>query len=207
LIDIGDVVVWDPRPTIVRQLLQRASVDPLRFRRSYYGVARRMAAGTIGLREAYVTLRRQFRWSVSYAEFREVVGPRSLDAIPGALRALGTLHRRGTVRIVYASNIEPVTWEGLCRKFRLDGYADGAALSFRLRSLKPSARFFRGALRVARASPSEILYLDDLPENIRAAQALGIPSRRVRSAHDTLEVLRKLSSRPARRDRPAGQSM
>ena len=199
LIDIGNVVIWDPRPLIVREILRTERVDPDRLRRSYYRVALRMAAGSLRLPGAYRELRARFHWSMSYRAFRELVGRRALRPIPGVLPALRALHRKGTVRIVYASNVEPATWAGLRRKFRLDDCADGAALSFRLRSLKPSRRFFRGAIRIARVAPATMVYLDDLPENIRAARALGIRARRVRSPEDTLAVLRTL-----RAGRPRG---
>jgi len=194
LIDLGNVVIQDPRPLIVPEILRRHRVDPVRIWKAYYRVALRMAAGSLGLREAYRELRTRFRWSMTYREFRELVGRWSLRAVPGVVSALRALHRKGTVRIVYASNVEPATWDGLRRKYRLDECADGAALSFRLRSLKPARRFFRAAIRIARVPPAAIFYLDDLPENIRAARALGIRGRRVRSPEDTLEVLGKLSA-------------
>jgi len=192
LIDIGNVVVWDPRPRIVREFLRRKPVDPVRLPSAYYRIALRMAYGSLRLRDAYREIRHQLPRSLSYSDFRDLVGRRSLHPVPGVLPALRALHHQGAVRIVYASNVEPVTWSGLRRKFHLDECADGAALSFRLRSLKPARRFFTAAIRITRVPPSEIFYLDDLPENIRAARALGISARRVRSPADTLAILRKL---------------
>ncbi|HYB79892.1 MAG TPA: HAD family hydrolase [Thermoplasmata archaeon] len=207
LIDIGNVVIRDPRPLITRELVRRARADPTRMRASYYRTALRMASGSLGLREAYRALRTRFRWSIPYAEFREIVGWRTLHAIPGVLPTLRILHRKGAVRIVYASNVEPVTWNGLRRKYRVDECADAAALSFRLRALKPARRFFLGAIRIARVAPAEIFYLDDLPENIRAARRLGIPAQRVRSPGDTLAALRRLRTGNSRKGGRRAQSM
>jgi len=207
LIDLGNVVVWDPRPSIVREILRRERLDAAHVREAYYRVALHMASGSFGLPEGYRTLRRRFHWSISYPALREIVGSRALRVVPGVLPALRELRRKRTVRVVYASNVERVTWRGLCRKYHLDEYADGAALSFRLRALKPSRRFFREALRIARAPPSEVLYLDDLPENVRAARALGIRARRVRSREDTLAVLWTLNKRRSRTGKAVVQSM
>ena len=192
LIDIGDVVIHDPRPKVVRAILRRDRLNPRKLREAYYRVVRRLDTGSIGLGDAYSALRRTFRWSISFHEFRQLVGWDSLEAIPQVLPALRALHRKGTVRVLYASDIERVTWELLCRKFHLNDCADGAVLSFRVRSMKPGRRFFRAALRMARATPSEVVFLDDRAENVRGARALGIRARRVRSSQDTLEVLRAL---------------
>ena len=193
LLDIGDVVIRDPRPRIVRELVRREHLDPARVHRAYYRTAHRLALGSIGLREAYSSLRGSLRWSLRYDEFRALVSSRALVEVPGVLPALRELRRKQTVRIVFASNIERVTWEGLCRKFRLDTFADAAALSYRLRTMKPGKRYYRAALRIARARPREVLFLDNLAENTRGARSLGIPSRTVRSARETIRVLRELS--------------
>ena len=200
LLDLGDVVIRDPRPRIVEEVVRRERLDPVRVHDSYYRVALRLAFGSTGLREAYSTLRRSLRWSMPYDEFRELLSSRALVAMPGVLPALRALHRQHAVRVVFASNIERVTWEGLCRKFGLNRYADAAALSYRLGTLKPGPRFYRAALRLARVPPDEALFLDNLPENVRAARALGIPSRTVRSPSDTIGILRELAgTAPTRR--------
>jgi len=193
LIDIGDVVIWDPRPRIVREIVRREHLDPDLVHPVYYRTAHRLALGAIGLREAYAHLRASLRWTLSYPKFHELVASQSLVAVPGILPSLRDLRRRRTVRIVFASNTERITWEGLRRKFHLDEYADAAALSYRLRTMKPGRRFYRAALRIARAPANETLFLDNLAANVRGARALGIPSRTVRSPRDTLRVLRALA--------------
>jgi HAD superfamily hydrolase (TIGR01509 family) len=193
LLDIGDVVIRDPRPRIVREIVRREHLDPVRVRDAYYRVARRLALGSIGLPEAYSILRRSLRWEMPYDEFRALVSSRALIAVPGVLPVLRSLHRARTVRVVFASNVERATWEGLCRKFRLHEYADAQALSYRLRTMKPGHRFYRAALRIAHASPDEALFLDDLTENVRGARRVGIPSRTVRSPSDAVGVLQRLT--------------
>ena len=200
LLDLGDVVIRDPRPRIVREIVRREHLDPHCVHRAYYRTAYRLALGSIGLREAYRSLRRSLRWSISYPEFQDLVSARALVVVPGVLPALRRLRQRRAVRVVFASNTERVTWEGLRRKFRLDEYADAAALSYRFRTMKPGRRFYRAALKVAGVLPHETLFLDNLSVNVRGARAVGIPSRTVRSPRDTLGVLRELARtrRPTR---------
>jgi HAD superfamily hydrolase (TIGR01509 family) len=201
LLDIGNVVVWDTRPRVVRAICRQEQVAPAELRATYYRLCRRAGAGKLDLREIYAILRGKFHLSLGFRSFRELVTSRSLVAIPGVLPRLRTLHRQGSVRVVFASNIERYVWQGLCQKFDLRSAADEYALSFRLGVLKPRAEFFRRALRLARAAPSETLYLDDLPENIAAARRIGIPSRRVRSPSEVVSILGQLGTgRPERRE-------
>lgn len=72
------------------------------------------------MHEAYAALRARFRRSISYPEFREIVGWQALRAVSGVIPALRSLHRKGTVRTVFSSNVERATWDGLCRKYRLN---------------------------------------------------------------------------------------
>jgi HAD superfamily hydrolase (TIGR01509 family) len=201
LLDIGNVVVWDPRPPVVRAICREEHVAPAEFREAYYRLCSRAGAGKLALRETYAILRRKFHLSLGFAAFRELVTSRSLVAVPGVLPRLRAVRRQGSVRVVFASNIERYVWRGLCRKFDLRSAADEHALSFRLGVLKPRPEFFRRALRLARAAPPETLYLDDLPENIAAARRIGIPSRRVRSPSEVVRILRQLGT-----GRPEGRA-
>ncbi len=50
---------------------------------------------------------------------------------------------------------------------------DSLVLSYEIRICKPDARFFEHCQRLARAEPSECLFIDDMPANIAGAQAFG----------------------------------
>lgn len=191
-IDLGGVVLRDPRPIVARQL--RTNGVPLpRLRAVYYRLSRRLDTGQIDLRTMHARLRRALPLAVGYREFRDLVCDRSLFVHPSVLRALERLRHARRVRVVFASNVSRAVWRGIDRKFALRRYADASVLSFRVGALKPSPTFFRAALRESRRAPSEVEYLDDARENVIAARRMGIRSYRVTRPQETVRRLRTLS--------------
>lgn len=193
-IDLGGVVVRDPRPIVVRRLGAGGRIDRNRLRTAYYRLSRALDVDRIDLGTMYERLRRAFGLSQSYREFRDLVCDTSLATIPPVLGALRRLRASEEVRIVLTSNVSREVWNGLERRFRLRGTAHEVVLSFRVRTLKPSARFFREALRRSATGRGRVLFLDDSTLNVRAARRFGVRAHRVTGAGDTVRRLERLSS-------------
>ncbi|HYA57304.1 MAG TPA: HAD-IA family hydrolase [Thermoplasmata archaeon] len=204
LIDLGGVVVRDPRPIVLRMLGPSLRDDPSRLKESYYQLSLDLDSGSIDMREMYGRLQRRFRLDVPYPRFRAWLTDRSLTLYPGVVRAVQRLKSRGAVRIVFASNVSMPVWRALKRKFRLDRLADEAALSCQLGVLKPDPRFYRAALRLARTERQAVLYVDDVRSNVLAARRLGIRSVWVRGPRSTLRALRQLAAEPRSSRTPSG---
>ena len=73
------------------------------------------------------------------------------------------------------------------------------AFSYSLRSVKPEPECYRAVLAMLGAGPADVVFLDDRPENVAAAQALGIRSvqftdpgqaRAALAAHGIIATLR-----------------
>lgn len=193
-IDLGGVVIRDPRPIVVRRLCAGRRTDRRRVRTEYYRLSRELDTDAIDLRTMYERLRHVCDVSLSYPAFRELVGDRSLAAIPTVLAALRKLRASEGVRIVITSNVSRPVWRGLERRYRMHEAAHETALSFRLGALKPDPRFFREALRRTGIRRDRVLFLDDSLPNILAARRLGVHAHRIRGARDTLRWLLQLQA-------------
>jgi putative hydrolase of the HAD superfamily len=79
-------------------------------------------------------------------------------------------------RLVLVSNCDVVRFEFIRKKFPEIGIFDGCVLSYELGVMKPDARIYREALRLAQAEPSACVFIDDMAENVDGAAALGIKS-------------------------------
>ena len=191
-IDLGGVVLKDPRPIVARRLVTKG-VTLARLRTEYYRLSRRLDTDAIDLRTLHARLRKVLDLPVGYPEFRALVCDRSLAVHAPVLRALRLLRRSGRVRVVFASNVSRPVWQAIERKFALGQYADASVLSFRARLLKPDPKFFREALRVSHATPGEVRYLDDARENVEAARRMGVRSFRVATPSETVRRLREIS--------------
>ena len=179
---------------MVQRLRARARAHRGRLPATYYRLSRELDVGAISVRTLYDRLRRAFGISQNYREFRELVCDTSLATIPSVLGALKKLRASNDVRIVFTSNVSRQVWHGLEGRFRLRETAHEVVLSFRVRTLKPNARFFREALRRSATGRDRVLFLDDSSLNVRAARRFGVRAHRVTGPKDTVRWLRWLSS-------------
>ncbi|MEY2466739.1 MAG: hypothetical protein QOD03_1260 [Verrucomicrobiota bacterium] len=69
---------------------------------------------------------------------------------------------------------------------------DGYILSFEHGSMKPDAKLYEVVERETKRSGSEILYIDDRPENIEAGAARGWQAVLHESPEQTISILKKL---------------
>lgn len=98
-----------------------------------------------------------------------VVDPRRLDLVD-------ELRTRG-VRVALATNQHRFRGRHMREVLRLNDHFDAAYYSFELGTAKPDAAFFLRALEDLGEAPEAVLFVDDLPGNVRAARALGIDAR------------------------------
>lgn len=112
--------------------------------------------------------------------------PRSLDEVAGGwldivvdprrLELVDALRGRG-VRVALATNQHRFRGLHMRDVLRLDDRFDAAYYSFELRVAKPDAAFFTRILDDLGEHPGSVLFVDDLPGNVRAARTLGIDAR------------------------------
>jgi putative hydrolase of the HAD superfamily len=67
---------------------------------------------------------------------------------------------------------------------------DRLILSFEIGHIKPSAEFYHACAHAAGAAPAECLFIDDLPENVDGARAVGMPGVVFRDVPSLLDALR-----------------
>jgi putative hydrolase of the HAD superfamily len=67
---------------------------------------------------------------------------------------------------------------------------DRLILSYEIGHIKPSAEFYLACADAAGAAPAECLFIDDLPENVEGARAVGMPGIVFRDVPSLLDALR-----------------
>ena len=72
------------------------------------------------------------------------------------------------------SNTNPVHFEYCLQTFRVLQYIPSHFLSYQLKAFKPEPEIFARVIRQISLPPREILYIDDLTENVEAARAAGL---------------------------------
>ena len=101
--------------------------------------------------------------------FEEDVG---MEPFPDTVRVLQWLQRAGLRLGVVSDN-----WPSLDRRFRtmgLRGYFDAFVISALVGSSKPCERIYRAAVEEIGIPPEGLVFVDDRPVNVEAAEKLGM---------------------------------
>jgi putative hydrolase of the HAD superfamily len=72
------------------------------------------------------------------------------------------------------SNTNPLHFEACTENLKVLQFIPSHFLSYRLRSLKPESGIFERTIEILQLDPRDILYIDDIPENIHAAERAGL---------------------------------
>jgi FMN phosphatase YigB (HAD superfamily) len=77
-------------------------------------------------------------------------------------------------RLFLLSNTNELHFEYIYRKFAVMKLFEAYILSYKVGHMKPDSRIFKQALKLAKAAPAEIIYIDDIPKYAQAATDLGM---------------------------------
>ncbi len=105
---------------------------------------------------------------------------------------LVTRLRAAGVRLGILSNTSAWHWDFVSHgRFRfLAEYFDVYALSFQLAAMKPDPVIYVKAAELARSAPSDVWFVDDRPEHVRAARQAGWHAWEFHDVSDLAESLR-----------------
>lgn len=114
------------------------------------------------------------RTGLPAAELRRVVDavPAELQPQPAVVALLARLRAAGR-RLYYLSNMPEVYAQHLERTHEVVGWFDDGVISARVGLVKPEPAIFALAAQRFGAAPAELLFIDDIAANVRAAQAAG----------------------------------
>lgn len=94
-------------------------------------------------------------------------------------------------RIICASNTFEPHWS-IIQKRGLDVLFDKCYLSHEMGVTKPSAAFFRHIMKSENVQPEEMMFIDDMKENIDAAKQLGIKTLWYHAGYDDSTLMMNL---------------
>jgi len=96
----------------------------------------------------------------------------------------------GSLRPRYKTGIISNAWSdarpALNAKFNLDSYMDLTIYSAEVRLAKPDPRIYQLALARLSIRADQAVFIDDMPENVQAAQALGMSAVQFRNTTQTI---------------------
>lgn len=195
LLDLGNVLLEFSHLPIGEALARNASVtlfqDPKEvIRYLFKGDQPAEAAfdeGKVSPLEFYEELRSKMGLGLSFEEFSGIWNSIFLEK-PGASRVVELL--KGKVGLHLLSNTNVLHFEHCLKQFPWLKKFDCWFLSYKMGLRKPDPAMYKMVLKTLGSKPQEVLYLDDIPENLVPAQALGIRTELVGPADNLMDLLK-----------------
>jgi putative hydrolase of the HAD superfamily len=177
--DVGGVLLsngWDEAARVAA--VARFHLDATEFERRHAAVVAEFETGRIG-EDSYLdaTVFYEPR-SFSRDEFRAFMRAQSTPN-PAAIATARALRAGGQYRLATLNNESRELNEYRIRTFGLTEIFDDFFSSCFTGRRKPDLAVYRAALDITRHAPDATLFLDDRPENVAAAESLGIQALRV----------------------------
>jgi putative hydrolase of the HAD superfamily len=177
--DFGGVLFrWQPLALLQRELPQRA-VDEVSAQRLVDGIFQGYGGdwgefdrGTLDVPE--LVRRIAARTGLHAHEVQAVVDavPAELQPMPETVALLRRLRDAGR-RLFYLSNMPHPYADHLEREHAFVAWFESGVFSARVRQIKPEPGIYATAARHFGAAPDQLLFIDDVLDNVHAAQRAG----------------------------------
>jgi HAD superfamily hydrolase (TIGR01509 family) len=190
--DLGNTLIKLAYERVMENICRDATVtrDELVEILEEPGSYRDMERGAVSFWEFYELLCDKSGYRGSVREFHEVWSDFFDGPFPGAEELLERVRAR--YRVAFLSNSNEVHAELIPRKFpSLFEKNDRFIFSHRFKVAKPDPEIFRRALETIGATPQQVVFIDDLSENVAAAKSLGIQAFQF---IDTVTLTRQLEA-------------
>ena len=188
LIDIGGVCVSYPYSVMADVFQRRFGTDREKALRILREEAVAFDLGSITVREFCSNVSKRLELSVRTDEFTSLLDS-SIMPDQEVLSLLDRIRNSNGWTVVALSNMPEYTWNMLKRSYGFDTLFDDAVLSYEVGTAKPERRMFEIAVEVAGLPASECVFIDDAPENVRAAQRFGLISHLFRTVRGLADFL------------------
>ena len=95
-------------------------------------------------------------------------------------------------RIFVLSNTSPVFYELLEEQLSpLNEILDGFVLSCDIKAIKPDPKMFEEILHKYQLDPANCIFLDDVKDNTKMAESLGIKAYQIKKRSDVVDILQR----------------
>ena len=192
LFDLGNTVIKLAYERVLAGICRDAAVsrDELVDLLEAAGGYRDMERGAISFWEFYEFLAEQAGYRGSIRDLHNIWSDFFDGPVAGIEEVLDRVRQK--YRVAFLSNSNEVHAEVIPRAFATVFRSDDRFIfSHRFRVAKPDQEIFRRALEVIGALPQHTVFVDDLIENVLAAQAIGMKAYQFRDSRTLLQELER----------------
>ena len=192
ILDMGNVLLEWNKDKILRGVI-KTEKDFMILDKAIFqsGLWERLDLGTL-TREELVLKVVSMIGSIYQEKVQEVVWnwPSYIEIYTEVFTLLVRLKEKGH-RIFVLSNTSPVFYELLEEQLSpLNEILDGFVLSCDIKVVKPDPKMFEEILHKYQLDPVNCIFLDDVKDNTKMAESLGIKSYQVKKRSDVVDILK-----------------
>ena len=193
ILDMGNVLLEWNKDKILRGVV-KTEKDYMILDKAIFqsGLWERLDLGTL-TREELVLKVISMIGSIYQEKVQEVVWnwPSYIEIYMEVFPLLVHLKEKGH-RIFVLSNTSPVFYELLEEQLSpLNEILDGFVLSCDIKAIKPDPKMFEEILHKYDLNPENCIFLDDVKDNTKMAESLGIKSYQVKKRSDVVDILQR----------------
>ena len=193
ILDMGNVLLEWNKDKILRGVV-KTEKDYMILDKAIFqsGLWERLDLGTL-TREDLILKVVSMIGSIYQEKVQEVVWnwPSYIEIYTEVFPLLVRLKEKGH-RIFVLSNTSPVFYELLEEQLSpLNEILDGFVLSCDIKAIKPDRKMFEEILRKYQLDPANCVFLDDIADNTKMAESLGIRAYQVKQRSDVVDILKK----------------
>lgn len=193
ILDMGNVLLEWNKDKILRGVV-KTEKDYMILDKAIFqsGLWERLDLGTL-TREELVLKVVSMIGSIYQEKVQEVVWnwPSYIEIYTEVFPLLVRLKEKGH-RIFVLSNTSPVFYELLEEQLSpLNEILDGFVLSCDIKAIKPDPKIFEEILHKYELDPANCIFLDDVKENTKMAESLGIKAYQVKKRSDVVDILQR----------------
>ena len=193
ILDMGNVLLEWNKDKILRGVV-KTEKDYMILDKAIFqsGLWERLDLGTL-TREELVLKVVSMIGSIYQEKVQEVVWnwPFYIEIYTEVFPLLVRLKEKGH-RIFVLSNTSPVFYELLEEQLSpLNEILDGFVLSCDIKAIKPDPKMFEEILHKYQLDPVNCIFLDDVKDNTKMAESLGIKAYQIKKRSDVVDILQK----------------
>ena len=193
ILDMGNVLLEWNKDKILRGVV-KTEKDYMILDKAIFqsGLWERLDLGTL-TREELVLKVVSMIGSIYQEKVQEVVWnwPSYIEIYTEVFPLLVRLKEKGH-RIFVLSNTSPVFYELLEEQLSpLNEILDGFVLSCDIKAIKPDPKMFEEILHKYQLDPVNCIFLDDVKDNTKMAESLGIKAYQVKRRSDVIDILQR----------------
>ena len=193
ILDMGNVLLEWNKDKILRGVV-KTEKDFMILDKAIFqsGLWERLDLGTL-TREELVLKVISMIGSIYQEKVQEVVWnwPSYIEIYMEVFPLLVHLKEKGH-RIFVLSNTSPVFYELLEEQLSpLNEILDGFVLSCDIKAIKPDPKMFEEILHKYQLDPANCIFLDDVKDNTKMAESLGIKAYQIKKRSDVVDILQR----------------